>query len=174
MLELMQVITYSNDKEKVLEKEPLPKIVFNGVMEVAKYLYLEEELDLKHCIDEHLVSEDWFEHGDDFFNETGYKYTKHYYFINNFQEIKDISLKAAMEIVDALYLVEEHTHTIRKEVNEVGKRFANDAYLDNIKYSMDIIKVKKNVLLRYGYSQTQMIEMIRHLHHRNYHFADKQ
>ncbi|TPG68657.1 hypothetical protein EEL31_09060 [Brevibacillus laterosporus] len=164
MLELMQVVTYSNDKQRILEKEPIPKIGFNSVMEVAKYLYLEEELDLKHCVDEHLISEDWFEHGGDFFNETGYKYTKRYYFINNFQEIKGISLKAAMEIVDALYLLEEHTRTISNDVYEIEKRFADDAYLDNIKYSMDIIKIKKNTLLRYGYSQTQMVEMIKNLY----------
>ncbi|MCR8995228.1 hypothetical protein [Brevibacillus laterosporus] len=171
MLELIQVVAYSNDKKKILEKEPLPKIGFNSVMEVAKYLYLEEELDLKHCIDEHLVSEDWFEHGDDFFNETGYKYTKHYYFINNFQEIKDISLKTAMEIVDALYLIEEHTRKIKNEVYDVEKRFADDAYLDNIKYLIDIIKIKKNVLLRYGYSQTKTAEMMKGLYYNTNNFG---
>ncbi|MGG0754919.1 hypothetical protein [Brevibacillus laterosporus] len=171
MLELVYVETYSNDKKTILEKESTTKSGFNSVLDVAKYLYLEREFDLTNCVDEHLVSEDWFEHGDNFVNETGYRYSKSYYFINNFQEIEGISLKAAMEIVDALYLIEEHTHTISKEVNEIGKRFANDAYLDNIKYSMDIIKIKKNVLLRHGYSQTQMTEMIRCLYHKTYNFA---
>ncbi|QDX94694.1 hypothetical protein EEL30_21885 [Brevibacillus laterosporus] len=171
MLELVYVETYSNDKKKILEKESVTTPGFNCVLDVAKYLYLEREFDLKHCVDEHLISEDWFVHGDNFANETGYRYSKSYYFINNFQEIKGISLKAAMEIVDALYLIEEHTHTISKEVNEFEKRFANDVYLDNIKCSMDIVRIKKNVLLRYGYSQAQMTEMIRCLYHKNYHFA---